>query len=79
MIACSVLIASYELMLKCWSLDPDERPTPIDLVATLTPLDQPCLQESSDLNEVDEKDTKSNGVKENGSHPTSKQDIYSLN
>ena len=63
MIAFSVLIASYELMLKCWSLDPDERPTPIDLVATLTPLDQPCLQ---DLKEV-ENETKSN-VEENGKH-----------
>ena len=26
-------------MLKCWSLIPDNRPTPVDLVANLTPLD----------------------------------------
>ena len=57
---------SYELMLKCWSLDPDERPTPIDIVATLTPLDGPSLPDSSDVSEVREEDCKTNGVTPNG-------------
>ena len=39
--------ASYELMLKCWALDPEERPTPVDLVATLTSLDRPLLQDTA--------------------------------
>jgi serine/threonine protein kinase len=56
----------YELMLKCWSLDPDERPTPIDIVATLTPLDGPSLPDSSDVSEVREEDCKTNGVTPNG-------------
>ena len=48
-----VCIASYELMLKCWALDPEERPTPVDLVATLTPLDGPPAPE--EMSEVKER------------------------
>ena len=54
------MVASYELMLKCWALDPEERPTPVDLVATLTPLDGPLLQDSTD-HEV-ECESKQNGT-----------------
>ena len=63
---------SYELMLKCWALDPEERPTPVDIVGTLTPLDGPCHHDSSDIAEVHEEDSKSNGVTQNGNHNTSK-------
>ena len=56
---------SYELMQKCWSLDPDQRPTPIDIVASLTPLDSPAQDK---LKEIVEEDCKTNGVKANGRH-----------
>jgi serine/threonine protein kinase len=56
----------YELMLKCWSLDPDERPTPIDIVATLTPLDV-SLHDGNDLNIVED-ECKSKPIEENGIH-----------
>ena len=60
-----VLFCSYELMQKCWSLDPDQRPTPIDIVASLTPLDTPAQDK---LKEIVEEDCKTNGVKANGRH-----------
>ena len=57
-------------MLKCWSLEPDERPTPADIVAALTPMDGPSLNGISDVSEVDEGDCQSNGVTQNGKHTT---------
>ena len=33
------ITSSYQLMLKCWSLNPDHRPTPVDLVANLSHFD----------------------------------------
>ena len=39
-------------MQKCWSLDPDQRPTPIDVVASLTPLDLPAQDVKDELNGV---------------------------
>ncbi|CAI8041698.1 Vascular endothelial growth factor receptor 3 [Geodia barretti] len=56
----------YELMLKCWFLDPDERPTPIDIVATLTPLDGP-LHDDNGLN-MPEDECKSKPIEENAIH-----------
>ena len=57
---------SYELMQKCWSLDPDQRPTPIDIVASLTPLDSPAQDVNDEIKEIVEEDCKTNGVKANG-------------
>ena len=72
-----VCIVSYELMLKCWALDPEERPTPVDLVATLTPLDgpPPPLEE---VNEVKEDDSKCDSPQPNGHNHTS-EDIVVYN
>ena len=54
-------------MHKCWALDPDERPTPIDIVAALTPLDGPSLPDTSGLNSVED-ECKSKPIQENGTH-----------
>ena len=51
-------------MQKCWALDPDQRPTPEDIVANLTPLN------GSISTETVEKDSKSNDVKANGTQHT---------
>ena len=63
---------SYELMQKCWSLDPDQRPTPIDIVASLTPLDSPAQDVKTEMKVIVEEDCKTNGVKANGKHHISK-------
>ena len=57
-------------MHKCWALDPDERPTPIDIVGALTPLDGSSLPDTSDVSEVpnEDEDCKTNGVTQNGNH-----------
>jgi hypothetical protein len=55
-------------MQKCWALDPDDRPTPVDIVACLTPLDGRCQDDNTDIQELSEEDCKSNGMKENGNH-----------
>ena len=65
-----VCIVSYELMLKCWALDPEERPTPVDLVATLTPLDGPPPPE-----EVKEDNSKCDSPQLNGHNHTSEESV----
>ena len=41
---------SYELMLQCWHLNPDLRPTPHDIVAQLTPSDSILDDVDSEVN-----------------------------
>ena len=52
-------------MQSCWKLDPDERPTPVDIVASLTPLDG-VFQEGSN-GTIQEGSTTVNGTIQEGS------------
>lgn len=70
-------MSSYELMQQCWSLNPDDRPTPVDIVAKLTPLDVAIHEEHISIPEEPEKDCKSNGTMENGTNHLGKE-IYIL-
>ena len=68
-------------MQTCWKLDPDERPTPVDIVASLTPLDgvfqegsnaiNGTIQEDSKTNGTIQEDSKTNGFKPDDKHLTS--------
>jgi serine/threonine protein kinase len=58
----------YELMQKCWTLDPDERPTPIDIVGALTPLDGSLQGGNTDGKTLAEENSEPSPVKANGNH-----------
>ena len=70
---------SYELMQKCWSLDPDQRPTPIDIVATLTPLDGSAKDVKGEMAQIVEEDCKTNEVQSNGKHHISEYYTCAVN
>ena len=55
-------------MKKCWTLDPDERPTAIDIVAALTPLDGSLQDGSANGKVVAEEQSETSPVKANGNH-----------
>ena len=62
-------------MQKCWALDPDQRPTPIDIVATLTPLDG-SLQDNNAIETVAEECSETNPLAANGKHHFSEFEYY---
>ena len=55
-------------MQKCWTLDPDERPTPIDIVGALTPLDGSLQGGNTDGKTPAEENSEPSPVKANGNH-----------
>ena len=55
-------------MQKCWTLDPDERPTPIDIVGALTPLDGSLQGGNTDGKTLAEENSEPSPVKANGNH-----------
>ena len=61
-------LCSYQLMQTCWKLDPDERPTPVDIVASLTPLDGVFQEGSTAINGTIQEDSKTNGFKPDDKH-----------